>query len=37
MERNTTLSEKISIILTAVFVVTMLVFLLLTATNFWGD
>jgi len=36
-EEQTALSKKIALVLNAVFIITILVFLFLTATNFWGD
>jgi hypothetical protein len=37
VERKITLNGKISLILISAYVVTILVFLFLTAINFWGD
>jgi hypothetical protein len=37
MEQKMTFNKKLSVILTAAYVTTILVFLFLTAINFWGD
>jgi hypothetical protein len=37
MEQKTTLRRKIALVLAAAYLITVLAFLFLTVTNFWGD